>query len=139
MREEWQREVQAHQVITELGHRHIINFIAAISRGIDHYLILDWADGGDLRQFWSNNKPRLTTTLVKDTIYQLLGLADALEKIHQQGYRHGDMKPENIQCMRAQAKQSGSSKINIGTLKISNMGLAKIHENAAELQMDTKT
>lgn len=131
--EEWQKEAQAHQDITELRHHHIINCIAAISRGFENFLMLEWADGGNLRQFWNKYKPRLTTTLVQDTIYQLYGLADALEKIHQKGYRHGDMKPENILRMSAQAKQLGSSEINIGTLKINDMGLAETHENATEL------
>lgn len=130
----WNREAKAHQEMTKLRHRNIIKFFAAISRGSERYLMLKWADGGNLMDFWRDNEPRLTTTLVKDVIHQLYGLADALEKIHQMNYRHGDIKPENILRMRTEMKQPGSSELDVGILKICDMTLAKYHGTASQFR-----
>lgn len=119
----WQDQIQVHQEFTNLGHRNIISFIAAISRGPERYLMLEWADGGNLRQFWSCN-PLLSPTLVKDITHQLHGLADGLREIHQKNYRHGNIKPDNILRMNVQTTRPGFSGLDIGTLKISGMSLA---------------
>lgn len=87
--------------------------------------------------FWRENEPRLTTTLVKDVIHQLHGLADALEKIHQSNYRHGDMKPENILRMRTEVRKSGPPELDVGTLKICDMALVKYHDTATHFRSGT--
>lgn len=61
---------------------------------------------------------------------QLQGLAKALQNLHyppigdtEANWRHGDLKPENILMFRDPAR-SGSK---LGTLRISDLGLAKRH------------
>lgn len=134
LKAEWKKEVNAHIDISKCNeggpHPNIIEFIAAVTRGDNRYLLFRWADGGNLQEFWQNNaKPQLTSNLVQDVIKQLRGLAHALEKLHGYGggdssYRHGDMKPENILRVRTRPVAEGqNSDIDVGIMKIADMGL----------------
>jgi serine/threonine protein kinase len=140
LEEEWKREVKAHIDTNKLHHQNIIEFMAAITRG-QRYLMFRWADGGNLREFWqSNRKPQLSVSLVRDVMIQLRGLADALDKLHGYGggggsYRHGDVKPENI--LRVRTKPVSHSELDVGTLKIADMGLAKHHTVVTEFRPPT--
>lgn len=122
---EWSREVKAHQEITKLHNPNIIQFMAAVTRDHERFLMFEWADGGNLREFWSRT-PRLTRPFVKNVIAQLRGLAHALEEMHSLKYRHGDMKPENILRIKPDANQAAST-LDVGTLKICDLGLSKQH------------
>jgi serine/threonine protein kinase len=98
-----------------------------------------WADGGNLREFWQNNKkPKLSASLVRDVVIQLRWLADALNKLHDYrvgSYRHGDVKPENI--LRVRTKSPDDPEVDVGVLKIADMGLAKHHTVATEFRPPT--
>ncbi|CAN8097965.1 unnamed protein product [Discula destructiva] len=130
----WQQEVTAHQVISKAEHPNIIKFITAIAREQDRYLVFEWANGGNLREFWKGNEPRLTIRLVKDVINQLYGLAGALEQMHGEHFRHGDVKPENILRVKTPGQKSGSVELDIGIHKICDMGLTKYHEKITQLR-----
>ena len=118
------------------NHKHIVRFITAFRRGEDgkgdHYLMFEWADGGNLENLWDQNEmPVLNANLVKALVEQLNGLVDALSVIHKGykktgHYRHGDLKPANILWF----KDGGL----IGTLKISDWGIAKEHNINTELR-----
>lgn len=121
----WDKEVRAHIKMTALKNPNIIEFVAAVTRGHERYLMFEWADGGNLREFWTR-KPLLSRTLVRNVLFQLDGLAHALESMHSLNYRHGDMKPENI----LRVKTFGNNRppmLDIGQLKICDMGLSKQH------------
>lgn len=79
----WKAEKENLALIGERTHKHLIALIAAISIG-DKYLILyDWADKGDLRQFWlSRPNPKLNRAMVIETLTQLHGLVDAIRSLH---------------------------------------------------------
>lgn len=95
-----------------------------------------WADGGNLREFWQSNKrPQLCVALVRDFVLQLRGLADALDKLHDFAYRHGDVKPENI--LRVRTKTVSGVELDVGILKIADMGLAKHHTVLTEFRPPT--
>ncbi|KAK4163795.1 hypothetical protein QBC43DRAFT_289671 [Cladorrhinum sp. PSN259] len=126
----WKQEAAVLQHLNTLQHDHIIRFIAAFRRGEagrqDHYLMFDWADGGNLRDLWkAMPDPILTPVLLKAATKQILGLADAISKIHyplpgtHTIIRHGDLKPENILWFKGIDQ--------LGTLKIGDWGLAKAH------------
>ncbi|KAK3335918.1 hypothetical protein B0T19DRAFT_395724 [Cercophora scortea] len=92
------------------------------------------ADEANLRSFWQRHlRPQMTAGLVRDVIKQLLGLANALNELHNyngdagESYRHGDLKPENILIVRTRSKESENPDLDIGMLKIADMGLAKHH------------
>lgn len=137
MIDSWEREGGVLQQMNRLNQPHIVRFLTAFRRGSpgdeEHYLMLEWADGGNLRDFWNTmNRPALTPELVKDSIRQILGLANAICKAHYPetgpNFRHGDLKPENILWFK---DESGRG---IGTLKIGDWGLAKQHVIVTELR-----
>lgn len=80
---EWKREADAMKEFNRLGHAHITCALAAFKQNQKYYLILEWADGGNLRDFWvANPQPQLTENKIREFIGQLWGLADALDQIH---------------------------------------------------------
>ncbi|KAJ3962809.1 hypothetical protein N0V92_000497 [Colletotrichum tropicale] len=125
-------EADALSDIASLKHKHIIERIAAITRGENRYFMFQWADGGNLRDFWkSHPSPEFNANLVRESVTQLRGLADALAVLHnykgEGNYRHGDLKPENILRFK--------DKSFVGTLKIADMGLAKRHTEATDARL----
>jgi serine/threonine protein kinase len=141
MERDWQRNVTGRQEIQSLHHPNIAQFIAAFTRGNDRYMMYEWANGGDLRQFWRTTKPPLLTAqLVQDVILQLRGLADALMNLHSfrgGSYRHGDIKPENV--LRFMGQKEKESLTDIGVLKLSGLGLARHHSTATQLRQARTT
>ncbi|KAH7127606.1 hypothetical protein EDB81DRAFT_809638 [Dactylonectria macrodidyma] len=140
----WEKEVGALWKMKALDQKHIVKFITAFRRGEeDHCLMLEWANGGNLRNLWKKfPRPTLTGSLVKATFEQLHGLAQALDKAHNPGtsevdgfYRHGDLKPENILWFKDESGDEGK----IGTLKIGDWGLAKNHPIITELRTKQTT
>jgi serine/threonine protein kinase len=80
---EWRREADAMKEFNSLGHRHVTRAIAAYTQNQKYYLVLEWADGGNLRDFWLENPhPQLTEEKIKEFIDQLWGLTDAIDRIH---------------------------------------------------------
>ncbi|EFQ25723.1 protein kinase domain-containing protein [Colletotrichum graminicola] len=134
------------------NHPHFIRAIARYTQENHHYFIFPWAKGGNLREFWKN-QPSLSSAspnfsshdwdvYIRWFFDQLVGLADAIEKLHypanQYGVscRHGDLKPENILCFGL--LNSGPGKIPKGAkLVIADAGHAKVHEKVTELRHDT--
>lgn len=137
----WENEARILWNMNLLNQKHIVKFITAFRRGQDdHYLMFEWANGGNLKKMWKEvNRPILTSGLVRETMLQLCGLAQALEKAHYPGgnrlYRHGDLKPENILWYTDECRNGNS----IGTLKIGDWGLAKRHEIATEHRSNKTT
>jgi len=153
----WQIEAEMLTEITRVEHENLIRCIAAITCGRKYYFVFPWADGGSLREYWDAvPQPPLLPHFVRDVLVQLLGLAGALEQLHNYGrrqpswrfrqevgagsaglaggggIRHGDLKPENI--LRFDTRGDPS---RIGTLKIADMGLAKHHDVATRLRPNT--
>jgi serine/threonine protein kinase len=69
--------------LSQFNHPHIVGKLAAIEYGDKYILLSQWADGGDLRKFWSSNPtPKLDARLVHQTLVQLTGLASAIQTLH---------------------------------------------------------
>ncbi|KAJ2901416.1 hypothetical protein MKZ38_001898 [Zalerion maritima] len=136
----WEQEVKVLEDISKLTCPNITKYIDAFKRGDTCYIMFEWANGGNLREFWDTSPENWGPALVEDSLVQLLGLASAIAKLHffklgesvsgqegQQGsVRHGDLKPENI------LRFLGTEKEKLGTLKIVDMGVAKRHFLATE-------
>ncbi|KAK0621009.1 kinase-like domain-containing protein [Immersiella caudata] len=107
-----------------LNHPNIIPCLAAISKMDKYYLLFPWATGGTLLNLQSRleidplslplSDLRL---LISQTLRQFRGILDALHHIHKMGFRHGDIKPENILVF-----QDGRSKT--GIWKLADFGAA---------------
>ncbi|KAL1868947.1 hypothetical protein Daus18300_005783 [Diaporthe australafricana] len=125
----WTKELANLRSVTRLKLPNILRFVTAFRREsgktLDHYLICEWADGGDLRSFWNSEKsPKATPGLVEEVVTQLFGLAEALCTLHywsEGGIVHGDLKPENILRFKTEGSRPGL----LGTLKIGDWGLSK--------------
>ncbi|KAL9562654.1 hypothetical protein ACKAV7_013218 [Fusarium commune] len=137
----WEKEVRALWNMRGFDQRHIVKFITAFRREDEHYLILEWADGGNLRNLWDRLEHHLTAELVKDAFEQLLGLSEALSQVHNPKeeesnihFRHGDLKPENILWFKDSTDPG-----KIGTLKIGDWGLAKQHQDLTQVRTKQTT
>ncbi|KAK4195606.1 hypothetical protein QBC40DRAFT_343340 [Triangularia verruculosa] len=129
----WEQEARTLQQMNSVGQEHIVQFITAFRRCDSHYLMFEWADGGNLRDLWKSY-PRSslpTSTVVRQSLEQIWRLAQALKAAHypddleeRRPFRHGDLKPENILWF----KDKSTSGNGMGKLKIGDWGLAKGHD-----------
>jgi serine/threonine protein kinase len=131
-----QVEVVALELVRNLRHNHLINFITSYRQAGSHYLMFEWANGGNLKEFWERNTPGKASQQ-RDTIIwaikQMAGLAAALQKLHSEGKhgvhcRHGDLKPANI--VRSETPDDPKSH---GHFRITDMGVAKVNDRATFL------
>ena len=103
------REVEA---AARLTHPHIVTaFDADEARGT-HFLVMEYVEGMDLSALVKKNGP----LPIAQAIACLLQAARGLEFAHEQGVIHRDIKPANLLFD------------NKGTVKILDMGLARIEE-----------
>ncbi|KAF7866833.1 hypothetical protein EAF04_005674 [Stromatinia cepivora] len=92
---EWEREARAHQQLNRKSDNIIQAFaayhqIAMNKLNDEYYLILEWANGGSLFDFWQNHPesqvdhPNVSQVRrrIKEMLEQLYGLAEALEAMH---------------------------------------------------------
>ncbi|KAL2678736.1 hypothetical protein Neosp_009487 [[Neocosmospora] mangrovei] len=81
----WASEAGALDKINELKHDHLIRRTGAFRTDKNYYIMLEWADGGTLRDVWAKGNVDHTTlngTRIMQVLEQLHGLADALSKLH---------------------------------------------------------
>jgi len=111
--ERFEREVRA---AARLHHAHIVTaYDAGVHEGI-HYLVMEYVAGRDLGTIIRDGGP-LEIGLAIDYVIQA---ARGLSYAHEQGVVHRDIKPGNLLVS------------NQGTLKILDMGLARIDEGAIQ-------
>eukprot|EP00955_Chlamydomonas_euryale_P058263 357008-Chlamydomonas_euryale.AAC.5 len=85
-----EREVAIH---SKLRHPHIVEFYAAFEDSHGIYLLLEYAEGGDLFDAVKKRGGRMTeAALVKQVLHPYLC---ALMYLHSRGIVHRDIKPEN--------------------------------------------
>lgn len=88
MIERFQREGQA---LRDLNHPNIVKMLDAIEDENQHYLIMEYVAGGDLRQLL------LHETLSVERVLMLgIEIADALTRAHHLHIIHRDIKPGNV-------------------------------------------
>lgn len=91
----WEREAKAHEQLNGKRINIVQAFaayrqIAADPQNDAYHLVLEWADGGSLLDFWTDNPDPQVDHMhvvesrqhVKESLTQLYGLADALEGMH---------------------------------------------------------
>jgi len=106
----------------------------------DLYFVFPWAEHGNLRKFWKEKIPSIYDhSYMKWVFNQLVGLADALQTLHEENQvsRHGDLKPENVLCFNA----SGSTAVKDHTscvLVISDVGLSRTYDKSTRFRSKTK-
>lgn len=100
-KEQVERFVREGQMVTELRHPNIVPIYEVFSKGRTHYLVMEFIEGRNLREFMKIRKkfaPPDATRLIADVA---AGLAYAFER----GIHHRDLKLSNILVSsRGQAK-----------------------------------
>ena len=139
-------ETQAYKRLDHILPEHTVRLLATYTHRDQLHLVFPWADG-DLHDFWYKHfpgtaRPKRTPELAQWLSRQFLGLATALQGIHnsdvdesslhslsprvrqQRHGRHGDIKPENILWFK---DDDTASEDSFGTLKICDLGSADFH------------
>lgn len=112
----FQREVQA---AAKLSHPNIVTAYDADEKNGQYYLVMEFVDGKDLATLVDEDGPFNTAKSVSCIIQTAKGLQYA----HSQGIVHRDIKPSNLLL------DAG------GTVKILDMGLARLDEGAVSDSM----
>ncbi|HHK41865.1 MAG TPA: serine/threonine protein kinase [Planctomycetaceae bacterium] len=87
------REVQAARAVS---HAHVVPVLASHTGGPRPYAVFPYLDGHDLGKLLAKS----STLPVRETVWFGRQLAEAIGAIHNQGWLHGDVKPENIMVSR---------------------------------------
>jgi serine/threonine protein kinase len=117
-------------------HPHLIRAIFSCQVRDKYYTVFPWADGGSLKEFWKSpdSKANLSDKdLLRWSLQQLLGIADALKALHSTNYRHGDLKPDNILYFKGGNPFCQGSK---DTLVIADFGTSKQHKTDTKMRVD---
>lgn len=132
----FEKEKENLERIQDFNHDHLIKFLASCEkRSVARcendpvfYFMFPWADGGDLRQFWTDadGMPR-TKDLFLWALGQILGIVDAVKLLHVENIRHGDIKPQNVLHFRS---TSAGSRKPLGTLVLADLGISSHHDKA---------
>jgi serine/threonine protein kinase len=130
----YDREKTTLELMRKLKDDHLIRAIAAYKKGTSRCFIFPWAEGGNLDTFWRNDRSGLDEYLVRWAINQMTGITGGIMKLHAKGTRHGDIKPFNILYFLDEVDDHGR-----GTLKIADVGLAKVHTEYTKYRDPTTT
>lgn len=147
----FEREASVLRKLTLQRKPHVVKLLATFEQGGSHHMIMEYANGGTLRDLWSNNKqqPQLNGSLMVSVIRQFTGLAEALERVHDYGRdtdggkiygMHGDIKPENILWFKP-FDNGGFEQIgnDLGRLAIADFGLAKTSKSVDATRINAWT
>ncbi|KAF2964221.1 hypothetical protein GQX73_g9348 [Xylaria multiplex] len=127
---EFAREVEALKRFGFSANSHIITLLCTFEQEDIKHMIFPWAKY-NLYEFWTEYSDKFSRTDINNQRWvssQLLGLADALDEIHNSRDpfgepfgRHGDIKPDNILWFE-------STKEPQGIFVLSDLGLAELHD-----------
>jgi len=87
-----QRFLRELRYLSTLKHPNVVSFHSILYDATGRYLVLDYCEGGTLRDFLTRNE-QITITEALSFVRDLLS---SLEEVHSQGIIHCDIKPENI-------------------------------------------
>ena len=86
-------------ILRNVKHRHIVTLYGTYQCGDVLTLLFEPAADHDLRSYLELAEPRSSRRVIVDVDFMktsFLCLADALAKVHEAGYDHGDIRPDNI-------------------------------------------
>jgi len=107
-------------IMKSLSHPNVISLIDILYTTNHIYLILEYANCGDLHDY-IRQKGKLTETQVKKLMKQLV---DGLNFIHSKNLAHRDLKPQNL-LLHQSSENDTTSEIQ---LRIGDFGFARVME-----------
>jgi serine/threonine protein kinase len=108
------------EAVARLEHPNIIQIYEVGNHAGRPYLVLEWADGGNLAQLLDG-----TPLSGRDAAALLLPLARAAAYAHARGVVHRDLKPANILLRKPEGESRGDGPPPPLVPKIADFGLAK--------------
>ncbi|KAI1756780.1 kinase-like domain-containing protein [Xylaria castorea] len=136
-RDHAKREADVLKMMRQFPHEHFIKIIAYCEINERRYFLFPWAEYGNLQQYWSSQTPDLDEAYLKWVFSQLMGLAGAIQQLHEKGgCRHGDIKSQNILCFKDTSAGANNYPVR---LVIADLGLAKVHDQATMLRSGVTT
>ncbi|XP_065181599.1 serine/threonine-protein kinase Nek1-like isoform X1 [Sycon ciliatum] len=107
------------KVLSQMHHPNIVRYRESFEDGGNLYIVMDYADGGDLHG--RLNKQR-GTLLDEDTVLNwFVQISLAIKHVHDRKILHRDIKTQNIFLMRS------------GIIKLGDFGIARVLNSTAEL------
>lgn len=106
------------EVTSTLRHPHIVEVLESGAQGSIFYFLLEFCEGGDVAHLMERRGGRLTLEEAGPLLLQAL---EGLAFVHEQGFVHRDLKPQNMLLKGEEGRWS---------VKVSDLGLAKSFEQA---------
>jgi len=93
---EWglSRFIDEARALALFRHPNIVSVIRYLDANGTAYLIMDYEEGADLKHFLADRNEQIDEHELVDGI--VLPLLDGLQKVHDQGLLHRDIKPDNV-------------------------------------------
>lgn len=105
-------------LLSSLNHPYIIKYEESFQERGCFYIVMEYADGGDLA---AKIKDRKTYFTENEILHTFIQLALAVKYIHDRKVLHRDLKAQNIFLMKD------------GTVKLGDFGIARVLENTFQL------
>lgn len=110
-----ERFLREAKTVASMGHPHIIPVYDFGQIGSSYYMIMEYLPGGDL-------KARIKAGLKEEECLQILAqLSDALHLVHEKGFVHRDIKPDNVMF-----REDGSA-------VLTDFGIARLQSGADQV------
>ena len=110
---------QEAQVLSSLHHPFIIRFEESFQIGGHFYIVMEYADGGDLAQKIRSRGNKLFTE--EEILKDFIQLALAIQYVHDRKILHRDLKAQNVFLMKD------------GTIKLGDFGIARVLEHSFQV------
>lgn len=114
---DYEKQLEA-KVQHKLQHKNIVEIYDAYVRNNKLYISMEYLNGGTLE-----SRAKSEHVTVKEVVRYLIDCLYGLQHIHNNGYIHRDLKPNNIL-------------MNNNTIKLSDFGLADLMDEDKELKSD---
>ncbi len=119
----FKREVE---ILKKIEHKNINKLYAEKETNNNHYLILEYCNGGDLYKISNLYKKRNGRPLPEEFVqYYVKQICEALHYLHSQGIIHRDLKLENILVSFNSERDRNELNIQESKIKLIDFGLAR--------------
>ncbi|KAL1635093.1 hypothetical protein SLS56_001845 [Neofusicoccum ribis] len=138
--EYYQNESRAYRLVAPHRSAGLLNYYGCFEHDGSYNLLLEFADEGTLEGYFEKHEPPQTAQDIYDFWCGMLGLAEAVLRIHSAGGEdsfdgwHQDVKPENILVV-----SGGRPNHNAFRFKLSDLGLSHFKKSKGKEAADGDT